>query len=58
MGTFYEPINIDGLVRKPENDLSVVPTQVPRQARDPEFTEWAGMQKTVSLPEFFLTKFA
>jgi len=36
--------NIDELVRSRKSPFSVIPAKVPRQARDPEFAERAGIQ--------------
>jgi len=35
---------IDGFVRSPKSPFSVIPAEVPRQARDPELVERAGIQ--------------
>jgi len=36
---------IDGLVRSQKTSFSVIPAEVPRQARDPELAERAGIQE-------------
>jgi hypothetical protein len=36
--------NLHVLVRSPKRSFSVIPAQVPRQARDPELVERAGIQ--------------
>jgi len=40
----FEAINNDELVRSQKKHFSVIPAKVPRQARDPELVERAGIQ--------------
>jgi hypothetical protein len=37
-------ITVDGIARSERLFFSVIPAEVPRQARDPELVEWAGIQ--------------
>jgi hypothetical protein len=36
---------VDSLVKSHKTAFSVIPAEVPRQARDPELVEWAGIQE-------------
>ena len=37
--------DVDGLVKSQKTLFSVIPAEVPRQARDPELVERAGIQE-------------
>jgi hypothetical protein len=36
---------LDGLVKSRKSSFSVIPAEVPRQTRDPELVERAGIQR-------------
>jgi len=49
--TFYEFIIFDGPVKGRKAVFSVIPAKVPRQARDPELVDRAGIQVLRALTE-------